>query len=125
MANYVEHEGLYYYEILLLPQSMYYNDSSRLLKGVGTFIGFAVISSAQILEGSYSVPGEGVNERKAGQIEGAAMVTWPAEDFNIFDKEGKLDITRSRYDYEISFSGMEDGGLTVSAYYKGTLIGNN
>ena len=126
-GDYYKHEGLYSIDLRLLPSTMSFEtkDSLIYLVGTETFMGFGLVSSTQTLEGSYSLPGEGENEPDAGQIEIALIVTWPSEDGYIFEKEGQLDITRSGDDYQISFMGVEEGGLTVRAYYKGTLIGFN
>lgn len=117
------HEGLYLINLVLLPSTMYpeTQDSLTEIEGTGTLMLFLLVSSRQSLEGNYSVFSEGENETKTGQIFLAEIISMPSEDGYSIEEEGQLDITRSGDDYEISFIGVEDGGLTVNAYYKGIL----
>ncbi len=123
-----ENEELYLINLVLLPSTMSLGtntDGNAELEGPGTLMGFNLYASTQTLEGSYSIPGEGVNEREGGQIYDAAIVTFPPKDGYFFEKEGQLNKSKSDDNYEISYTGKEDGGLSISAYYKGKLISVN
>jgi hypothetical protein len=121
VAHSLLYKGLYDFTLRLLPSTMYLDDDPDYIRGPGTFVGVNFKSSSQTPEGTYLLPGEGEDERKAGQILFAAMVTWPSEDGYIFEKKGKLVIKRSGDNYEIRFTGMDDEGRTIHAYYKGAL----